>query len=68
MSHRYIIKLEYPVRAKKGEARGPNGRLRQCVIFRGATKEEALADAARWEAAHKADPYGHIIAKGWDAI
>lgn len=68
MTHRYVIKLEYPVRAKRGEARGKNGRLQQCVIFRGATKEEALRDALTWKAAHHANPYGVIIASGWDAV
>ena len=68
MSHRYVIKLEYPVRAKRGEARGKGGRLQRCVMFNGATKEEALAEAARWEAAHNAAPYGEIVARGWGAL
>lgn len=68
MSHRYVIKLEYPVRAKRGEARGKGGRLQKCVMFNGATKEEALREALTWRAAHAANPYGVIIASGWDAI
>ena len=66
--HRYVIKLQFPVRAKKGEARGKGGLLQKCVMFTGATKDEALADAARWEEAHNASPYGEIIARGWGAI
>lgn len=68
MAHRFVIKVQYPVKAKKGEARGKGGLLQKCIIFTGSTKEDALADAKAWQDAHNASPYGEIIETGWGAI
>lgn len=68
MIERYVIKLQFPVRAKRGEARGKGGLLQKCVIFSGPTREEALRDAKAWEEAHNASPYGEIVARGWNSV
>ena len=45
MTHRLILDYNFPVKAKKGERRGPNGSLIKSVQFFGANVADVLADA-----------------------
>ena len=45
MTYRLVLDYNFPVKAKKGERRGPNGSLIKAVQFFGADVAEVMADA-----------------------
>jgi hypothetical protein len=47
---RYVLDIIYPVRAKRGEMRGPNGRLLKCISGFANNLLEAQAEAQAFTA------------------